>query len=117
MRFTEISESLKCQEYNQGDNFETGEIEYVTAGDLMSEVLVFDKENLLLVTSLNSEQVIRTANMVDAAGVVLVNSKIPNEQMISLARDFGIVLLSTQNSMFETCAILYKLLDIPDNHA
>lgn len=117
MRFTEISRSLDCQEYNQGDHFETGEIEYVTAGDLMSEVLVYDKENLLLVTSLNSEQVIRTANIVDAAGIVLVNSKIPNEQMISLARDLGIVLLSTQNSMFETCAILYRLLNSPDDNA
>ncbi|MDF1567933.1 MAG: DRTGG domain-containing protein [Spirochaetaceae bacterium] len=110
MRFTEIIRCLECQVFNRGDNFETGEIEYVTAGDLMSEVLVFDKENLLLVTSLNSEQVLRTANIVDAIGVVLVNSKIPNEQMISLARDLGVVLLSTQNSMFETCAILYSLL-------
>jgi len=117
MRFTEISKSLECQEFSQGDHFDSGEIKYVTAGDLMSEVLVFDKENLLLVTSLNSEQVLRTANIVDAAGVVLVNSKIPNEQMISLAQDLGIVLLSTQSSMFETCAILYRLLNNPGDHA
>lgn len=117
MRFSEISESLECQEYNHGENFERGEIEYVTAGDLMSEVLVFDKDNLLLVTSLNSEQVLRTANIVDAGGVVLVNSKIPNKQMISLARDLGIVLLTTQCSMFESCAILHRLLNKPDDHA
>ena len=117
MRFPDIRRILEGVEHHRGSGFDTTVIRHVTAGDLMSEVLVYDKENLLLVTSLNSEQVIRTANIVDAAGIVLVNSKTPNEQMISLARDLGIVLLSTQNSMFETCAILYRLLNSPDDNA
>lgn len=110
MRFSEMSSSLKCREYNRGDNFQSAEIENITAGDLMSEVLVYDRENLLLVTSLNSDQVLRTANMVDALGVLLVNSKIPSERMISLAGELGVALLSTPESMFDTCAALHSLL-------
>ena len=110
MRFSEISSSLECREFNRGDNFESAVIENVTAGDLMSEVLVFDKENLLLVTSLNSEQALNTANMVDALGVLLVNSKTPNHVMISLAEELGVALLSTPKSMFDSCAALYNLL-------
>jgi hypothetical protein len=109
MRFSEISRCLECREYHKGSAYETAEVQNVTAGDLMSEVLVFDKENLLLVTALNSEQTLRTASVVDALGVVLVNGKTPNENMISLARELSISLLSTPNSMFDTCVALSNL--------
>lgn len=111
MRFSEISNGLECMEFNRGDQYGNVEIESVTAGDLMSEVLVYDKENLLLVTALNSEQALRTANMVDALGVLLVNAKTPNEKMIALADDLDISLLSTAGSMFDTCAALHNLLN------
>ena len=75
----------------------------VVAGDLMSEVLVEDEENLLLITSLNSEQVLNTANIVDAACVLLVNGKIPQAPMVKMAQNFGISLLSTSLPMFEAC--------------
>lgn len=111
MRFPEISSCLECAEYHRGEEFERAEVENVTAGDLMSEVLVFDKENLLLVTSLNSEQVLRTANVVDALGVVLVNGKKPNPTMIKLAEELGIALLSTPKSLFDTCVSLHYLIN------
>lgn len=110
MRFPEISSCLESTEYHRGESFETAEVQNVTAGDLMSEVLVFDKENLLLVTALNSEQVLRTANVVDALGVVLVNGKKPNETMLKLAEELGIALLSTPKSLFDTCVSLHYLI-------
>lgn len=109
MRFSEISRCLECKEYYKGSAWETTEVQSVTAGDLMSEVLVFEKDNLLLVTALNSEQTLRTASMVDALGVVLVNGKSPNEKMIALARELSLSLLSTPNSMFDTCVALSDL--------
>lgn len=109
MRFSEISGCLNCTEYHRGSTWESAEVQNVTAGDLMSEVLVFEKENLLLVTALNSEQTLRTASVVDALGVVLVNGKSPNENMVSLARELSISLLSTPNSMFDTCVALSNL--------
>ena len=110
MRFSEISECLTCREFYRGEIYETADVQSVTAGDLMSEVLVFEKENLLLVTALNTEQTLRTANVVDALGVVLVNGKNPNEAMIQLARELGIVLLSTPKSLFDTCVSLHYLI-------
>ena len=74
-------------------------------------LLVFDKENLLLVTSLNSEQALRTASVVDALGVVLVNSKTPTSLMMSLAKELDISVLSTPKPMFDTCAALHQLLN------
>lgn len=109
MRFPEISSCLTCKEYYRGDKFESAEVQSVTAGDLMSEVLVFDRENLLLVTALNSEQTLRTADIVDALGIVLVNGKIPSDGMIRLAEEMGIALLSTSKTLFDTCVALYHL--------
>ena len=50
-------------------------IKHIVASDLMSEVLVAEEENLLLITALNTEQTIRTAHIVDALGILLVNGK------------------------------------------
>jgi len=110
MRFPDIRRILEGVEHHRGSGFDTTVIRHVTAGDLMSEVLVFDLEDLLLVTSLNSEQVLRTAHMIDAAGVVLVNDKVPNESMIALARSLDTTLLSSPRSMFEACVALNELL-------
>jgi hypothetical protein len=110
MRFPDICRALDCTEYNVGKNFPGTEVKNVTAGDLMSEVLVYDLEDLLLVTSLNSEQVLRTADMVDAVGIVLVNGKIPSDAMRKLAEEQNLVLLSSPMSMFNACAILHSLL-------
>ncbi len=114
MLFTVISDSLKCQIYHKETNFENTDIRNITAGDLMSEVLVVEHEHVLLVTALNSEQVLRTASMVDALGVVLVNAKVPGAEMISLAKDLGITLLSTSYSLFDTCAVLSRLMEKED---
>ncbi len=110
MKFSEIYERLSCKEFHRGDNWDNAEILNVTAGDLMSEVLVDELENLILITALNSEQALRTASMVDAVAVVLVNSKEPNRGMISLAEELGITLLSVPYSMFDTCGRLCRLL-------
>lgn len=110
MRFSQIKDCLTCKEYFRGDNYDDAEVQNVTAGDLMSEVLVFDRENVLLVTALNSEQALRTASMVDALAVILVNNKVPSPGMISLAEELGTSMFSTGLSMFEACAELHQLL-------
>ncbi len=106
MLFPEICDCLNARIYYSPNKAEELDIHNITAGDLMSEVLVFDKDNVLLVTALNSEQVLRTAAMVDALGVVLVNSKEPSERMISLAEELGVFILSTELPMFDTCIAL-----------
>ena len=110
MRFPDIQRGLGGELHARGGTYDSADVENVTAGDLMSEVLVFEMENLLLVTALNSEQALRTASMVDALGVVLVNGKAPGPKMVALADELEIALLSTPLSMFEACAELHRLL-------
>jgi len=76
----------------------------------MSDVLVTDFEDLLIVTSLASEQVVRTADIVGAKGVLLVNDKDPPLVMKQLAEKQDLNLLSTPLSMYEACVGLHAIL-------
>jgi predicted transcriptional regulator len=83
----------------------------VTCGggaDLMSDVLAFAHDGMLLMTGLANPQVIRTAEMAGTAAVVFVRSKIPPPETIALASHKGIPLLASQYTMFETCGRLFK---------
>jgi hypothetical protein len=83
------------------------DLETACASDLMSDVLVFTKPNMLLVTGLTNPQAIRTADMAEAPAVVFVRGKYPPEETIALARDMGIAILLSPYTMFETAGLLY----------
>ncbi len=76
--------------------------------DMMSDVLAYVKDQAVLLTGLVNSQVIRTAEMMDMNCVVFVRSKMPTAEMIELAKDSGIVLLTTSKRMYEACGILYS---------
>ena len=75
--------------------------------DLMSDVLAYVKDQAVLLTGLINSQVIRTAMMMDMVCVVFVRSKNPTEEMLQLAKDNGIVVLSTDKRLYEACGLLY----------
>ena len=75
--------------------------------DMMSDVLAYVKDQAVLLTGLVNSQVIRTAEMMDMRCIVFVRSKMPNEEMIRLAKESGIALLATSKRMYEACGILY----------
>ncbi len=75
--------------------------------DLMSDVLAYVKDQAVLLTGLVNSQVIRTAEMMDMICIVFVRSKMPNDEMLELARDAGIVVMATDKRMYEACGLLY----------
>jgi len=76
------------------------------AADLMSDALRYDLSGALLVSGLATPQVVRTAEMVDVAAILMVRDKIPPPEALDLADEIGIPFLSTQLTMFETCGRL-----------
>ncbi len=75
--------------------------------DLMSDVLAYVKDQAVLLTGLVNSQVIRTAEMMDMICIVFVRSKMPNDEMLELAKDAGIVVMATDKRMYEACGLLY----------
>lgn len=89
---------------------ELGEIEVRSAcgADLMSDVMAFVKDQVLLLTGLVNAQVIRTAELLDIKVVVFVRGKHPTADMVDMAKDRGIALIGTKLSMFVACGRLYE---------
>lgn len=84
------------------------EVHTACGSDMMSDVLAYVKDRALLLTGLVNAQVIRTAEMLDVVCVVFVRGKQPDEQMLALARERGIGVLSTEHRMFTACGLLYS---------
>ena len=76
--------------------------------DLMSDVLAYATDQAVLLTGLVNPQVIRTALMMDMVCIVFVRSKAPNDEMIALAKENGIVMMSTYKTLYNACGILYS---------
>ena len=86
----------------------TGRHVYSAFGcDLMSDVLAFAQDQVVLITGLVNAQVIRTALMMDMQCIVFVRSKMPDEEIINLAEENEMVILSTDKTLYTACGILY----------
>lgn len=78
------------------------------ASDMMSDVLAYVDEDTLLLTGLINAQVIRTAEMLDLKAILFVRGKLPAEDVIELAHENDIVLITTRFSLFQAAGELYK---------
>ena len=76
--------------------------------DMMSDVLAYVKNQAVLLTGLVNSQVIRTAAMMDMECIVFVRSKMPSEEMLGLAKECGITVMTSPMRMYEACGILYS---------
>ena len=83
-------------------------VEYCFASDLMSDVLLVDADDMLLVTSLASDQALRTAQIVGAMGVVVANGKPLPSTMVDVARSLGIPLATSPLSKYDCCVRIHK---------
>ena len=106
MKISAIKELL-CAEVIYGEEFLDREAYSACGSDMMSDVLAYVKDQAVLLTGLVNSQVIRTAEMMDMTCVVFVRSKKPTAEMIELAKEHEMVLLSTAERMYNACGKLY----------
>lgn len=83
------------------------EIECAAGCDLMSDVLAFSKPDALLLTGLTNIHVIRTAEMAEISAIIFVRGKLPEPEVVRLAEEKEIPLISAQYLMFDLCGRLY----------
>lgn len=95
-------------EYFCGQESSGIEIASACGADMMSDVMAFVKERVLLLTGLVNPQVIRTAELLDIRVILFVRGKRPTADMVDMARDANIVLLGTRQTMFLACGMLYE---------
>ena len=105
-----INEAVKIVEGQFYCGEENGNTEIISAcgADLMSDVMAFVKDRVVLLTGLVNPQVIRTAELLDIRCIIFVRGKTPSRDMIELANQSEIILGGTKLSMFIACGKLYE---------
>jgi len=76
--------------------------------DLMSDVMAYVKDNVVLLTGLVNPQVVRTAEMMDIKLIVFIRGKRPEETIVQMAKEKGITVMTTKDPMFIACGKLYS---------
>ena len=76
--------------------------------DLMSDVLAFVDEKTVLITGLTNPHVIRTSEMLDLKCLVFARGKVPNDEILETAAEQGLVVMTTPETAFTTCGLLYE---------
>jgi len=109
MTILDVSEVLKADVLVKGEGCHKA-IRHVMASDLMSDVLMVDEEDMLLLTSLASDQVLRTAQIVGAVGVIVVNGKPLPSSMVNVANDLRITLAVSRFSKYDACVAVHAAL-------
>jgi predicted transcriptional regulator len=107
MKLSEVLHVIEGKVISKDVDLET-EVTSGGGADLMSDVLAFAQDDMLLMTGLTNPQVVRTAEMAGTAAIVFVRGKIPPPETIALAQQKGIPLLASRYTMFETCGRLFK---------
>ena len=113
MKLSEVKEILNAKVVT-GEEFLDREVESAFGSDLMSDVLAFVKDHSLLLTGLVNGQVVRTAEMMDIKAIVFVRGKEPTDDIAELAKEYGMVIMSTDYTLYPSCGKLYMAGLIPD---
>ena len=90
-----------------GEDLLDKEVESAFGCDLMSDVLAFVNNKSLLLTGLMNPQVVRTAEMLDIPAIVFVRGKEPDDTTIEIAKQKGMVILTTKLSLYVASGKLY----------
>lgn len=106
MKLSEIARALDATVLAGDDRLDL-EIRRCGASDLMSDILAGLAEGSLLLTGLTSVQAIRTARIAGVGAIVLVRGKIPPPEVVRMAGEEGLPLLSCPHSMFIACGRLH----------
>ena len=83
------------------------EIMTACGSDMMSDVLAFPKDKMVLLTGLTNPHTVRTAELLDVLMLVFVRGKLPNEEVLNMAEDAGIAVLGTEYTLYDACGRLY----------
>ena len=82
-------------------------VDTACGSDLMSDVLAFVKEKTVLITGLINPHVVRTSEMLDITCIVFSRGKKPSEEILDMAEEVGITVISSPLTTYTACGELY----------
>lgn len=106
MRLREIKDILDAEVIVGEDRLDV-DVTTAFVADLMSDVLAYATQGSLLITGLTNPQVVRTADVLDIAAIILGRGKTLPKETIQLAEELGIPVLTTKYILVEIVGRLY----------
>ncbi|MFP4085386.1 MAG: DRTGG domain-containing protein [Desulfobacteraceae bacterium] len=106
MKLAHIKEILRAEVITGDDQLDMT-LEAGTASDLMSDMLTGYNTDTVLLTGLCNAQVIRTSVIAGVKAIVFVRRKRPSPEVVQLAVNHHLPLLSTAFTMFSSCGRLF----------
>ena len=82
-------------------------VDTACGSDLMSDVLAFVKDKTVLITGLINPHVVRTSEMLDITCIVFSRGKMPSEEILEMADEIGITVISSPLTTYTACGELY----------
>ncbi|MBN2703889.1 MAG: hypothetical protein JXR23_06725 [Pontiellaceae bacterium] len=113
MILKQIVDELDVTPVHVPENWEEIQVGSVFASDLISDILVSEGEEQLLLTSLTTPQVVRTAAIVGAAAIIIVHRKQIPSGLAGSARVEEIPLFYSSIPKYDACVRLGKMEDAP----
>ena len=107
MKITEIVDIVEGKVICGHDMLQK-EVQNAFSSDLLSDVLTINKPGIMLITGVANLQTVRTAEMAEISCVLLVRNKKTNDEMLSLARENGLMIIECKGSMFGVSGKLYQ---------
>ena len=105
MKATDIQELLKATVLT--GPLPQEEIMTACGSDMMSDVLAFPKDKMVLLTGLTNPHTVRTAELLDVLMIIFVRGKQPSEEVLNMAEDAGIAVLTTEYTLYDACGRMY----------
>ena len=90
-----------------GEEWLDAPVDTACGSDLMSDVLAFVKDKTVLITGLINPHVVRTSEMLDITCIVFSRGKMPSEEMLEMADEIGITVISSPLTTYTACGELY----------
>lgn len=109
MKLREIVEQLGLYILNEGKGLER-EVSHAYTGDLLSDVMAHSSEGDLWITLQTHMNIIAVASLKNLSGIIIVNNRRPESDVIKKSDEEGITLLSSPLSAFEVSGRLYAIL-------
>lgn len=109
MTLKEIAAQLDATLIYAPEGWEEQEVGSVVASDLISDILVAEGEEQLLMTSLTSIQMVRTAGLISAVAIMLVHRRQAPPALEDAARDQEIPLFRSSMAKYDACIRLGRL--------
>ena len=108
MKVKEISEKLNLEVLAGQDKLDV-EVTGGYTSDLLSDVIANSKEGNLWITLQTHQNIVAVAKLKDLAGIIVVNSREPDEETLKKADEEKVPILGSKEMAFEVSGKLYEL--------